>query len=164
MELSERIKVAVLAYWKFKKHHMVGAIECKNADVFTISRSLMTTETEVKISITDMQREVCTKYSKHRNFRENRQEWWKSPTTHYFYFATPEQLQEKAMLVISERYPYAGLLVYSHGGIDLYNPQNITLVKKSKRFNRTKVSLKELMEIASISTNTAMKYINKTLD
>lgn len=163
MTLSEKIKIAVLAYWRFNKHHMLGAIECKNADVLTISRAYKITETEVKVSINDMSCELRTKYYKHRRYLENNPETWASPMTHYFYFAVPIDLQDKALKIIGERYPYAGLLIYKDGQLDIYKPQNIEMVKKSKRFRRASPNIKELMEIGYISTNTILRYANKYL-
>lgn len=163
MKLSEKIKIAVLAYWKFKRHHMMGAIECKNADVFTVTRTYMTTDTEVKVSISDMQREARTKYYKHRRFIENNPERWAQPFTHYFYFAVPIDLQDKALDVIKGRYPYAGLLVFTDGEIDIYKPLNIKMVKRSSRFKRDAVGLKELMELGYQATNTALRYGNRLM-
>lgn len=126
--------------------------------VFTVTRTYMTTDTEVKISISDMQREIGTKNFKHRRFIENNPNIWAAPFTHYFYFAVPAEIEDKATKVLNERYPYAGLLVFTDGDIDIYNPTNITMVKRSKRFKRKPVDMKELLELGYQSTNTAIKY------
>ncbi len=161
MILTEKIKVATLAYWRYIKHHPVGGIECKNADVLTMSRSYMLTESEIKISIADMQREVTTKRYKHLRMKGLIPSLY--PKAHYFYFVLPMELRDKAFDVIRDRYPTAGLLLYMDGGINLYKPQNISMAKRSKRFRRQSMSLKELREIAYGVSNTAMRYINKEL-
>jgi len=158
---AETIKIATLAYWRFIRHHPAGAIECKNADVLTITRSRMLTETEVKTNIADMQREINTKRYKH--LRMSRQLPSLYPRAHYFYFAVPKDLVEKALRVINERYPYAGLLQFTDGTFSVYEPQNITVIKSAKRFNRPKVEMKEFQEIAYGISNTALRYMNKFL-
>jgi hypothetical protein len=164
MKLSERIKIAVLAYWKTEKHHMMGAIECKDADVFTITRTYMTTDTEVKTSIADMRREIKTKRFKHQRFKDNKSLYGLRPTSHYFYFAVPIDLQTQSLSVINERYPYAGLLVFTDGEIDVYNPHNITMVKRSQRFKHGILDVKELLELGYQSTNTAIRYIKRSIE
>jgi hypothetical protein len=164
VKLSDKIKIASLAYWRFKKHHMLGAIECKNSDVFTVSRTLLTTDTEIKISISDMQREIGTKRYKHENFKLNLPDFWRKPSTHYFYFAVPSDIRSKAEEIIKERYPYAGLLVYTDGDINIYSPQNIVMVKHSYRFQHGKVDVKELLEIGFQTTSTTLRYAKHLLE
>jgi len=158
---ADQIKMATLAYWRYVKKHPVGGIEVKDADVLSITRAYMLTETEVKVSIADMQREIKTKRYKHsRMFGEYASLY---PMAHYFYFAVPEEIQEKALVVINERYPYAGLLVYVDGEIDVYSPRNIKNVRLAKRLKRKPLGQKELFEIAYGVSNTAMRYINQRL-
>ncbi len=157
MKQAELIRIAILAYWKSTKHHMVGAIEAKNADVLTVNRSLMLTESEVKTSIADMQREVKTKQSKHWRMTRGYPPLY--PEAHYFYFVVPENLADKAIAVCNERYPYAGLLICNDEGVDIYYPHNITCLRQAKRFKRPKVNDRELLQIAYASTNTALRYI-----
>ena len=37
--LAEQIKIEALAYWKFTRQHQLGAIECWDNDVMTVSKS-----------------------------------------------------------------------------------------------------------------------------
>ena len=159
---ADRIKIATLAYWRYIKHHPIGAIECKDADVLTVNRSYMLTESEVKVSISDMQREVKTKRFKHWLMKEGSPSLY--PRAHYFYFVVPQELREKALSLCDERYPYAGLLVFVEGQIDVYNPKNIICERQSKRFNRKRVEAKELFEIGYGASNTAIRYINRFLN
>jgi len=162
MKLPEKIKIAALAYWQFDKHHPIGAIECKEADVLTVTRAFMVTETEVKITMSDMRGEIKSKRAKHWYMRKG--EASNYTKAHYFYFAVPEELEKKALAAIEELYPYAGLLLFKDGEINIYYPANIRMVRRAKRFIRGKMSQKELMEIASISTNTALRYARRVID
>ena len=160
-ELAEKIKIATLAYWRFIRHHPVGAIECKAADVLTVTRTLMLTESEVKTNIADMQREVSTKQYKHLRMRGQYPSLY--PSAHYFYFVVPEELQDKALQACDERYPYAGLLIFQAGTLNIYKPENIIRIRQSKRFKRRKVDNKELLEIAYGSSATALRFANRWL-
>lgn len=100
---ADQIKIATLAYWRYIKHHLVGGIECKDADVLTMSRSFMLTESEIKVSITDMQREIKTKQYKHLRMRGDCPSLY--PGAHYFYFVLPVELGGKALAIIKEGIP-----------------------------------------------------------
>ena len=162
MELTERIKIEALAYWKFARQHQFGAIECWNNDVITVSRSLMITDTEIKTSISDMQRELKTKQFKHRRFIQSSLTFGLMPKTHYFYFAVPENLLEKARIVCQERYPYAGLLVFKRESASIYSPE-MECAKRAKRFNRPKATLDEVRRIAYIASNNIIKYSGRDI-
>ncbi len=159
MKLAETMKLATLVYWRFVRHHLVGGIECKNADVLSVTRSFMLTESEIKISIADMQREIKSKHYKHLRMNGFIPSLY--PEAHYFYFVVPVELQEKALAVCDEHYPNVGLLVFHTGLLDIYNPKNITCLRNSKRFKRKKVEAKELLEIAYGVSNTAIRYAAK---
>lgn len=166
MTKVDEMKLGVLAYWRYCRHHIMGAIECasaKDADVLTITKSLMITETEVKVSIGDMRREVKTKFHKHRRMMAfGEQHRLLMPSANYFYFVVPEELQDKALGVCQELYPYAGLLIYKDGANDLYSPSNIiSVVKVAKRFKRPKPDIKEILQIGYAASNTAIRYGNK---
>ena len=161
MKLAESMKVATLAYWRHSRHHILGGIECKNADVLTVTRTLMLTESEIKISIADMKREISTKPYKHLRMNGLLPSLY--PEAHYFYFVVPEELQTKAFAICEELYPNTGLLVFREGELSMYSPHNITLVRPSKRFKRNKIETKELKEIAYAVSNTALRYIDRVI-
>ena len=146
--LAEQIKLAVLSYWRLERQHQLGAIECWNSDVITMTKALLLTDTEVKTSIADMRRDLPSKYYKHRRFRETIRGL--EPFTHYFYFAVPLELAEKASLICDERYPYAGLLAY--------DGQSMICLRNSKRHHRHKATFREICRIANIASNNIMKY------
>lgn len=156
MKLAESIKLEVLAYWKFSRHHQFGAIECWNSDVVTVSKPLMITDTEVKTSISDMRRDALKTF-KHRRYHKPMKGWWVNPPTHYFYFAVPEELAMKALSVCQELYPYAGLLVYKGISESPYSP-TMECIKNAKRFKRPKATLDEIRRIAYIASNNVIKY------
>ena len=161
MNQVDKIKLSTLAYWCFYRQHIVGAIECGDADVKTLSKSLMVTETEVKISIADMQREVKTK--RHKHMRMSRPIKGLYPFANYFYFIVPEELKCKALKVCEERYPYAGLLIYKESGNDFYVDDRIICVKTPKRFQRLKPDIQEILRIGYAARNTAIRYGNKLM-
>lgn len=163
MTKVDEMKLGVLAYWRYSRQHIMGAIECSSSDVLTITKSLMITETEVKVSIGDMRREVKTKFCKHsRMMAFGEQHRLLMPSANYFYFAVPEELKEKALNVCQERYPYAGLLIYKNGVGDFYSPSLIvSVVKTAKRFKRPKPGMEEILRIGYAASNTAIRYGNK---
>ena len=128
IKLSDEMKLGTLAYWRYCRQHIMGAIECENADVLTVTKALMLTETEVKTSIADMQRERTTKFYKHRRMVFGGETIFNCPVAHYFYFIVPAELKEKALRVCEERYSYAGLLIYNNGAGDIYSHDNICAV------------------------------------
>ncbi len=149
---AEGIKIAVLRFWCGKRlHYPVGAMEFHDADVMVIARSLAMVETEVKLTIADMRSELKSKWHKHWRMAENVRYLGLHPAANYFFFAVPEALKDRALAVIDELYPYAGLLIRTDAG-------DIERVKQSRRFSKPKPELKQLMEIGYAATQTILKY------
>jgi len=166
MNEADIIKLVTLAYWRYDRQHITGAIECGGADVKTISKSLLIAESEVKVSIADMRREYKAKRYKHQlMFGEG---FNRRPNVNYFYFVVPERLKRKALEVISELFPYAGLLVCRDNIKNIYGyygePSNIYSVKPAKRMERPKPLIDEILRMGSAASNTAMRYGNKLLE
>jgi len=139
-----------------------GKRRCPDCD--KVFNALMLTETEVKTNIADMQRERATKFYKHRRMMVFREEVdWLSPLANYFYFIVPADLKEKALNVCEERYPYAGLLVYNNGANDIYSPDNVSVVKRAKRFKRPKPDIQEILQIGYAASNTTIRYGHKLM-
>ena len=159
------IKLATLAYWRYGRGHVVGAIECNGADVKTMTRSLMVAETEVKVSIADMRREVKTKRYKHEAFNGLRIPSYYNTRVNYFYFVVPERLKDKALVVVKELYPYAGLLVCRGKLRSIYGywgePSNIYSLKPAKRMARDKPDMDEIVRMGYAASNTALRYGEK---
>ena len=172
MNEVDMIKLVTLAYWRYDRQHIAGAIECNGSDVLTMSRSLMVAETEVKTSISDMRREVKTKRSKHWRMRnmfsaDSDIRYSHIGGVNYFYFVVPERLKERALEVAKELYPDAGLLVCRENIKNIFGyygePSNIYSIKPAKRMKRPKPDIKEITRIAYAASNTAIRYGNKLL-
>jgi len=165
MNEADIIKLVTLAYWRYDRQHIAGAIECGGADVKTMAKSLLITESEVKVSIADMRREFNSKRYKHQHmFGEG---FNRRPNVNYFYFVVPERLKEKALEVVRELYPYAGLLVCRENIKNIFGHygglSNICSIKPAKRMRRPKPDIKEITRIAYAASNTAIRYGNKLL-
>jgi len=169
MKEAEILKLEALSYWRFERNHIIGAIECQDADVKTMTRAKMLTETEVKVSITDIQREVSTKHYKHRQMRLDNLpsgQYYSAIghcSVHYFYFLVPLRLKDKALEICKERYPYAGLLVLDGEVKDLYYDRCIKSIKLAKRLKRDRATETEIIHLGRGAVNTALRYGNKIL-
>lgn len=171
MKESDIIKLTTLAYWKNDRHHITGAIECRDADVLTMSRNLLIAETEVKISIADLRREIKTKRYKHwrmNNMCGGDDRYGLLGGVNYFYFVVPERLKDKALEIVRERYPYAGLLVCRENIENIFGfqgePSNVYSVKPAKRMQRPKPGIAEIIRISYAVSNTTLRYGNKLLE
>jgi len=170
MNEADLIKLVTLAYWRIDRQHIAGAIECNGADVLTISRSLMIAESEIKLNIADMRREVHTKRFKHWRMMDmfnGKKTIYRDLTyrANYFYFVVPKRIEDKALEVIKKLYPYAGLLVCRNHLKNIYGyngkPANIYSVKPARRLQRPKPTIQEITRIAYACTNTTMRYGEK---
>lgn len=174
MNEADIIKLTTLAYWRYDRQHVMGAMECHGADVLTMTKSLLIAESEVKISIADMKREFKTKRYKHRCMRDGCQSvqsssgamcFFTRPNINYFYFVVPERLKDKALEVVRELYPYAGLLVCRENIKNIFGyygePANIYSVKPAKRMQRSKPLIDEIIRMGYAASNTAIRYGNK---
>lgn len=121
MKKADELKILAMCYWRFTRGCPIVSMEYDygNADVMAVHKDGFTVETEVKVSIRDLKRDKAK--SKHwafeREFAFARGEEsedpliWGATRAHYFYFAVPEDLKEKALAVVDELFPYAGLLI-----------------------------------------------------
>lgn len=150
---ANRVKALVMCYWRFHKNCSMVAPEARNADVLAINLSGMIIETEVKLTIADLKRDI-RKY-KHYSITHPLSPPWDEvefPKCHYFYFATPPELQKKALPIINERYPYAGyLVVRDEKVIDWWgrditaNSPNVVVVKRAMKIKRSKMGKVEFL-------------------
>lgn len=121
MKKADELKILVMSYWRFSRGCPIVASEYNygDADVLAVTSAGMRIETEVKISLTDLKRDGAK--TKHDAMQRelgllqnepSRPLWWPPAIrSHYFYFAVPEKIKEKAIRIVTEKYPYAGLLV-----------------------------------------------------
>ena len=133
---AEQIKAAVASYWRYQRQCPVIAFEVNSqlegwagepADVLVLNQDRQLLEIEVKVSITDLKRDV--KKDKHLRFRNrhNGITTDRRMMTYLFYFAVPQEIANKVKPVVDELFPYAGIIacngLYSHY-IDVYrNPK-----------------------------------------
>jgi len=118
---ADELKILVMSYWRFSRNCPIVASEYNygDADVLAVTSAGMRIETEVKVSLADLKRDGAkTKhFAMQRELglvqdRPSRYPFMKAATrSHYFYFAVPETLKEKALEIVTAKYPYAGLLV-----------------------------------------------------
>lgn len=156
MKKADELKINVIAYWRFNRGCPIVAIEYnwRHSDVQAVTRAGMVIETEVKTTLHDLKRDM--KKPKHHAMA-NRLEW---VPAHYFYFAVPTQLEVKAMEIIKETYPYAGLLVvkdnnyYSWDAYHHIKPA-VSAVRKAHLFTKPKLTHDETMDlVAGLSATT----------
>ena len=165
---AEEIKTLLLSYWRFQRGCPIVATEFNygESDVISYSeRNHTFYETEVKISIGDMRRE--RKKMKHRQIAVSPSLWDLAPVYHlrarHFYFAVPVAIQEPAIKVCEELFPYAGLLV-----VDDYeeflkqNPTphaNVPIkeVKRPRGMQVQKITPEAILWLAKGTSNTLCK-------
>lgn len=104
---AKEIKVVLMCYWRVNRKCPIVATEYEygSADVVAIDCTLDRYETEIKISIADLKRDI--KKRKHRFYADGK--GWHGAQR--FYFAVPLEISDKAKEVVEEMYPYAGLIV-----------------------------------------------------
>ncbi len=107
MKRADELKILAMCYWRFNQRCPIVSIEHHygDSDVLAVTKDGVVIETEVKVSIRDLKRDGAK--SKHWDMERD------TPFTraHYFFFAVPEDLKEKAQALIDEKFGYAGLLV-----------------------------------------------------
>lgn len=132
----------MMCYWRFARGCTYVACEFNYGEADVISatpRGQDIYDTEVKVSIADMKKEVSKR--KHRFAQKG---LWGQDTYHlwanYFYFAVPESIKDKALAIIKTYFPYAGLLVvkdyqqYLKDNERPYTSPPIAEVKRPRRF------------------------------
>jgi hypothetical protein len=120
---ADDIKKLVMVYWRFEKGYPIVASEYNygDKDIIAVSEGRMIVcETEVKVSIADLKRErYKTKHQKDA-FGEP---FYNTKFVNYFYFAIPSRILEKARLICSQLFPYAGILVVNNFNSYLKEPR-----------------------------------------
>lgn len=162
MKRADKLKINVMCYWRFDRACPIVAIEHSwgASDVLAVTRRGMVIETEIKVTIQDLKRDR----GKTKHFAMEREENFilglasqkpyirSAVRAHYFYFAVPQEMEAKALQVIEEMYPYAGLLVVRPN--DFYQWDNyhhivtpVSAVRRSRRFDKPRLTEDEKMDI-----------------
>ena len=104
---ADELKILTMCYWRFNRGCPIVAMEYKygDADVLAVTKDGVVIETEVKVSLRDLKRDGA----KLKHWAMERDTSF--VRAHYFFFAVPEELKEKAEAVIAEKFGYAGILV-----------------------------------------------------
>ena len=124
---ADDMKAVVCCYWRFVRRCPLVATETTISsygflaeyppDVMAVSKNGFLIETEVKLSIADLRREITKrKYRRHpglldppgSSFTQCFPSRWS--IAKFFYFAVPESIVERAKPVVRDLYPGAGLL------------------------------------------------------
>lgn len=160
MKKADELKILVMGYWRFSRNCPIVASEYNygDADVLSVTQDGMVIETEIKVSLSDLKKDGSK--SKHlamqREFdffhgqESNHPYIPGAPRRHYFYFAIPQELKEKAEIIIAHSYPYAGLLVVKPIDPEVdpcYYPP-VYSVRKARQFkSKPKLTQEETMDI-----------------
>jgi hypothetical protein len=108
--IAQELKWLVMMYWRFQRQYWLVAHEYSygDADVLSASKNMgVICETEVKVSIADLKREL--QKSKHRSDAFGKR-FLRTKYVDYFYFAMPLALVNKAIPICDNFFPYAGIL------------------------------------------------------
>ncbi|MBA7658233.1 hypothetical protein ES703_66182 [subsurface metagenome] len=162
MKRADELKINVMCYWRLHRACPIVALEHNwgASDVLAVTKHGMVIETEVKCTLHDLKRDKGkTKHlalAREEDFilgLASQEPYIRSAVrTHYFYFAVPQELEVKALQVIEEMYPYAGLLVVRPN--DFYQWDNyhhivapVSAVHKARRFSKPKLTEDDKMDI-----------------
>ena len=158
MITAEEIKAVVASYWRYVKQCPVVALEVNSnlsswsgelADVLAVNKNRFLIETEIKVTLADLRRDV--KKSKHRHFRECRHY-----VTKYFYFAVPKDIANAAKLICADTYPYAGIL-----GIDGLNEFGVLVYREAKPLTGKRLAYPQVLRIIFGQSSTVCRLAKK---
>ena len=105
---SENIKIACVGWLRFRKRLQLIATECGrwSSDVLACDDK-DSVEIEVKVDKYDLRRDFDKR--KHKAYEDGTARGW---TPKYFYFAVPYDLMDEALLIIKNKGPKYGLMVF----------------------------------------------------
>lgn len=135
-----------LAWLRYGKRMPIVCTEAGkwNADVLGMN-SRMCIEVEIKHSISDLRADFKNKAHKHFLYKQANpkhatgyEAGWHTNIPNYFYFLAPAELKDKALEIITEKAPYAGLIVRSMPAWNRYaaGKDNMYIIKKPERLHK----------------------------
>ncbi|MBA7660213.1 hypothetical protein ES703_68213 [subsurface metagenome] len=162
MKRADVLKINVMCYWRLHRDCPIVALEHDwgASDVLAVTKHGEVIDTEVKCTLHDLKRDKDkTKHLamvRDTDFTLGRSALMpyipSAIRTHYFYFAVPQEMKTKALQVIEDMYPYAGLLVVRPN--DFYQWDNyhhivapVSAVRRARRFTKPKITESEQMDI-----------------
>lgn len=158
---AEELKALLICYWRFKRGCEIVATEFDYgaADIISLNyKRQQIYETEVKLSIGDMRREK----NKRKHTFATKDLWgttrWKI-WANQFYFAVPEDIEEKARDLCKAIFPYAGLLVAKNVDTFIndykrhYSDTPVSVVIKAKSMPATGIDNEVMLRLARGMSN-----------
>lgn len=157
---SEQLKATMASYWRYEKQCPVVALEVNStlttlakderADILAITQRQMLIETEIKISLADLRKDI--KKRKHRDYHYNPPQG----VTHYFYFAVPLAIANETKLICDDLYPYAGIL-----GSDGGNELGVRVYRNPKPLSKKKLTFLQITRLVFGQSATVCRLANK---
>lgn len=155
---ADQIKAVIASYWRYVRQCPVIALEVsanlssypgdEMADVLAVNKNRFLIETEVKITLADLRRDV--KKLKHRHFQDNR------GVARYFYFAVPREIANDAKTICDDFYPYAGIL--GANGSDEFG---VEVYREGKPLAGKKLSYPQVLRIIFSQSSTVCRLAKK---
>jgi hypothetical protein len=128
-----------LAWLRYGKRMPIICTEAGkwNADVLGMN-SKICIEVEIKHSISDLRADFRNKAHKHFLYKQATPKdgsGWSASVPNFFYFLTPAELRDKALEIINEKAPYAGLLIREMPAWNRYaaGEENMHVVKPPQK-------------------------------
>ena len=154
MITADQIKANIASYWRYVKQCPVVALEVNSqlgewtgeaADVLAVNKNRYLIETEVKVSMSDLKRDVRKR--KHIAFRAGHS------VTRYFYFAVPIDIANNAKDICADLYPYAGIL--GTNGLDEYG---VKVYRQAKPLSGKKLNYSRVLRIIYGQSSTVCRF------
>ncbi len=168
----DQVRAIILAYWRYQRQCPMVALEANcqlsayndggQADILAVTKARLLAETEIKISIADLrkdQHKIKHQFYKAQHFdqpHDFRQDLYPA---HYFYFAVPPDIANKAASIIVQLYPYAGLLIAKD--LPFQSGPVVDMSRNAKLLHRRKLSAAELVRMAREMSATCCRLANK---
>jgi len=157
---SVEMKAELLAYWRYHRQCPVVGVEIWDQDVYTITKSRSIVWTEIKVSISDLRADASKPFhfkvahllgipkeaKGHKEYRNQSKAIYAGYNflPNQFYFAVPLEIADKALEVIEQRYPYAGLLVVRHHPELAFWGDHVSIRKQAPVLHKGKATIKTI--------------------
>ena len=156
---ADKIKASVAEYYRYKRGYAFVAFEADcdllpymaraRADVLIITKSRYLIEVEVKLTMSDLRKDQYK--PKHRQFKSPLPDQLvpqRNPT-HWFYFAVPKEIANKAVEVCEKIYPYAGVI-----GTDGVSQYDVVFYRKAKSFKGNMLTFPQILRMCREQSGT----------
>lgn len=158
---AAEVKAMVAGFFRYKSQCPIIAFEASDelkwssgepADLLVVTKSRMLYEIEVKVSLSDLKSDI--KKRKHQFFT-NAPEYL---PVHKFFFAVPNEIDSQALVIVEERFPYAGLLAvskfpFNSAALDF----GVRVIKSPKQLNSKPLSMKGIVFLVREQSGTVCR-------